>query len=154
MKVLVCGGRDYQNVHAVNLALHALHEQHRITAIVEGGANGADHWARRWAESNGIHLTTVHADWKAHGRAAGPMRNALMLAEHRPDVVVAFPGGAGTADMVRRAKADGIPVLGPYRARDQRAQHQDVPGLAPEGREPGGEATRPDPHTSHDTGKP
>lgn len=29
----------------------------------------------------------------------------------RPDLVVAFPGGRGTADMVRRATAAGIEVI-------------------------------------------
>jgi len=33
-----------------------------------------------------------------------------MLAEGEPDAVLAFPGGRGTADMVRRAKRAGVPV--------------------------------------------
>ena len=54
------------------------------------------------------------ADWIRHGRAAGPIRNEQMLREGCPDLVVAFhddPGlGRGTADMVRRALAAGVPV--------------------------------------------
>jgi predicted Rossmann-fold nucleotide-binding protein len=34
-----------------------------------------------------------------------------MLAEGRPDAVIAFPGGKGTADMVRKARAAGLPVV-------------------------------------------
>ena len=48
------------------------------------------------------------ADWKVRGRAAGHIRNQQMLDEGRPHLVVAFPGGRGTADMVRRARAAGI----------------------------------------------
>jgi hypothetical protein len=33
------------------------------------------------------------------------------MLEYGPDLVVAFPGGRGTADMVRRAKAAGCEVL-------------------------------------------
>jgi hypothetical protein len=38
------------------------------------------------------------ADGKKHGRAAGPIRNQKMP-EEKPELVVAFPGGRGTADM-------------------------------------------------------
>jgi len=51
------------------------------------------------------------ANWRTHGKAAGPIRNQQMLDEGRPHLVVAFPGGTGTADMVRRAKAAGVPVM-------------------------------------------
>ena len=54
--------------------------------------------------------TTSHAR-EPSPRGAGPERNARMLAEGRPDLVVAFPGGTGTADMVRRAKAAGVRVV-------------------------------------------
>jgi hypothetical protein len=50
------------------------------------------------------------ADWNTHGRAAGPIRNQRMLDEVKPELVVAFPGGRGTADMVRRAREAGVNV--------------------------------------------
>jgi hypothetical protein len=34
-----------------------------------------------------------------------------MLGQGHPDLVVAFPGGRGTADMVRRANAAGVRVM-------------------------------------------
>lgn len=45
------------------------------------------------------------------GKAAGPIRNQHMIDTAKPDLVVSFPGGAGTADMVRRAKAAGVRVI-------------------------------------------
>jgi hypothetical protein len=51
------------------------------------------------------------ADWTRHGKAAGPKRNQLMLDKEKPDLVIAFPGGKGTADMVARAKAQGFKVM-------------------------------------------
>jgi hypothetical protein len=52
------------------------------------------------------------ADWRKYGAAAGPIRNQRML-EGPPDIVVAFAGGKGTADMVQRARAAGIAVIEP-----------------------------------------
>ena len=43
-------------------------------------------------------------------KSAGHIRNQVMLDKGKPDVVVAFPGGRGTADMVRRAEGAGIEV--------------------------------------------
>jgi hypothetical protein len=50
------------------------------------------------------------ADWARHGNAAGLVRNQQMLDDGKPDLAVAFPGGKGTADMVRRARKAGIPI--------------------------------------------
>ena len=47
--------------------------------------------------------------------AAGPKRNQQMLDEAKPDMVVAFPGGKGTAHMRQIAKAAGVPVWQPFR---------------------------------------
>jgi hypothetical protein len=55
-------------------------------------------------------LVTVPADWQKHGTAAGPIRNKQMIVSGKPDLVLAFPGGRGTADMSRRAEKHGIPL--------------------------------------------
>ena len=105
MKVLVTGGRDYGNTRRVFEVLS--YEQ--PTLLCQGGANGADQLARAWAITHDIPYVTYEADW-SQGRKAGPLRNQQMLDEFKPDLVVAFPGGRGTADMVRRAKAVGVEV--------------------------------------------
>lgn len=109
---IVCGGRDYDDYASVERALFdCLKECFFNPTIVQGGASGADALARRWAAESSVPCITVPADWKRHGKAAGPKRNQRMLDEHAVDLVVAFPGGRGTADMVRRAKARGVRVL-------------------------------------------
>jgi YspA, cpYpsA-related SLOG family len=110
MRVLVCGGRDFNNPAWLNITLNELSRDAGWTTIIEGGARGADRQAREWALDNGLDVQTFDADWHAHGRAAGPLRNQRMLDEGQPDLVVAFPGGRGTADMVRQARARGITV--------------------------------------------
>jgi len=111
MRVLVCGGRDYDDQAMLFGVLDMLAEQGPINAIIQGDCpTGADKLARMWAISRNEHYDRFPADWNAHGRAAGPIRNQRMLDEGRPTEVVSFPGGRGTADMVRRAKAAGLPV--------------------------------------------
>ncbi len=111
MRVLVCGGRDYRNIAFVWRTLDKLHAETPFTALMQGGAKGADAAAREWAATKtGIQRYVCRADWDRHGKAAGPLRNQRML-EWKPDLIVAFPGGAGTADMVRRAKAAGVKVI-------------------------------------------
>lgn len=100
MKIVITGGRDYALSEHVFEVLDAL----QPTIIAQGECRtGADFWARRWASSRGIRCTGFSADWTTHGRAAGPVRNRVMLETFQPDLVVAFPGGRGTADCVRQA---------------------------------------------------
>ncbi|MGQ3297700.1 DUF2493 domain-containing protein [Reyranella sp.] len=108
-RVLVCGGRTYRDMREVSRVLDGLAP--KPTLIIHGGAFGADSCASEWAYKRGVPEQRFAADWKTHGRAAGPIRNQQMLDEGRPDLVVAFPGGTGTADMVRRAKAAGVRVI-------------------------------------------
>lgn len=82
-----------------------------ITAIIQGGASGADMLGRCFADMYKIKCITVPADWEKNGRAAGPIRNKRMLTDFKPDIVVAFPGGVGTANMVRQAKAVGVKIV-------------------------------------------
>lgn len=114
LRVLVCGGRKFEaylRFAAVMRDLQA--ERGRFTVVVHGGAPGADWCAHLWANSPiGSRQEIVFpADWKAHGRPAGPKRNQKMIDEGKPDLVVAFPGGTGTADCVRRARKAGIEVI-------------------------------------------
>lgn len=116
LRILVCGGRDYRNKDRVWCWLDNLRDQYGCLTIIQGGAGGADELAREWAinearQGRRAHLINEPADWTIHGRAAGPIRNQRMLDEHKPELVVAFPGGKGTADMVRRARAAGIKVI-------------------------------------------
>lgn len=112
MKVLACGGRDFADHEALTRALdHVVAERGPIDVLVHGAARGADSLAGQWAASRGIAVRAYPADWAAHGRAAGPVRNQEMIDREVPDLVVAFAGGAGTADMVRRARRAGIAVV-------------------------------------------
>ena len=109
MRVLVCGGRGYYDRAFLWGYLDRLGPP-KVSAIISGMAPGADTLATRWAKRFDVPVQEFPADWSGHGRSAGPIRNQRMLDEGKPDLVVAFPGGRGTADMVRRAKTAGIKV--------------------------------------------
>lgn len=119
MRVLVCGGRHYKNRAAVAAALERLSDpdetnmlgKNPITVITGGCPTGADAHAIDWAVCNWSPFEEFRADWTKYGLAAGPIRNQKMADEARADLVLAFPGGTGTADMVRRAESAGIPVI-------------------------------------------
>lgn len=110
MKVLVCGGRNYDGVKEVFGELDALQKEHGPLTVIQGGAPGADKLARDWCyKQRKVTMIHVPADWDQHGKAAGPIRNEKMI-EEEPDLVIAFPGGRGTADLVKKAKKAAIEV--------------------------------------------
>lgn len=101
---LICGGRYFARQEMFDSVMSLLCEKNGCPdRIVHGGATGADAMADAWGKRMAIDVIAMPADW-ATGRSAGPIRNQRMLEDHTPAVVVAFPGGKGTADMVRRAK--------------------------------------------------
>lgn len=110
MKVLVCGGRDYEEENHVFETLDAFHKETPITMIINGGTRGADTFSTKWAYENEIELKIEIADWASFYRSAGPIRNRKMLELYSPDLVIAFPGGLGTRDMVNASKERGFKV--------------------------------------------
>jgi hypothetical protein len=109
MTVLVCGGRDYTDRERIYKLLTFNRE--KIGVIVHGGAAGADTLAGDWAAANSVACMRVPAEWGKFGKKAGFIRNEKMLSLAKPDLVVAFPGGVGTAMMVRLAKQAGVRVI-------------------------------------------
>jgi hypothetical protein len=113
MRILVCGGREFEDADHLEAFLDAFHQGPRgpITFVIHGGARGADTLAGEWARLRGISCTAYEANWALEGRAAGPIRNKRMLDEGIPDLVIAFPGGRGTANMIRQARERGFEVF-------------------------------------------
>jgi hypothetical protein len=112
LRVLVCGSRDWPSHAPIWKRLdELLSTAEGGIAVIEGGAPGADNLAAAWSERVGCDHTTVRADWMAHGRAAGPIRNRQML-DLEPDLVLAFQCGdsPGTQDTIDEARRRGIPV--------------------------------------------
>jgi predicted Rossmann-fold nucleotide-binding protein len=116
-RLLICGGRE-----SISSAVFCWLERNAervvpspIEVVIHGGARGADRAAGEWALKRGIPIQRFPADWDRYGKAAGHLRNTQMLVEGNPDLVIAFPGGVGTADMVRQAGEHGVKVHRVYR---------------------------------------
>lgn len=106
-RILVTGGRDFANRAMVRLALRDLEPD---AVLVHGAARGADTLAAEQWTAWGRQVEAWPANWREHGKAAGPIRNQAML-DSGVDLLIAFPGGRGTADMIGRAKRAGVPIV-------------------------------------------
>lgn len=114
--VLVCGGRDFDDDDALFGVLDRVHTKKGIRLVIHGAAKGADSAAERWARATETAYLGVPARWGLDEKSAGPKRNRRMVKLLRPDVVLAFPGGRGTADMVLVAQTLSIPTWEPMKA--------------------------------------
>lgn len=119
MIVLVCGGRDYSDRARLFNELDRLEREcgKPFRGLIHGAARGADRLAAEWQAlrikyNDQLWTAGYPANWDAHGKAAGPLRNQHMLDQNPGiELVIAFPGGKGTADMVAKARKKGIPVV-------------------------------------------
>lgn len=144
MIVIVTGGRDYPERASVFAALDTVHAATPIEAVLHGACGatwprvqgpeltGADRWAHEWAKERGVMIQPHPADWKRHGNRAGPLRNGHMV-EHAGQLarwheervlVLACPGGAGTADCVKQARRSGLTVKRLDEVLDPRVETQ------------------------------
>lgn len=123
MRVLVCGSRHSEQKDFIWERLDKFHAKTPITVLIEGGqrkfrgqgktrrhVGGVDYWAYMWGHKNMLKVITERADWTRFGKGAGPIRNLSMIVKHTPELVIAFPGGSGTANMVRQAREHKISV--------------------------------------------
>lgn len=128
-RIIVCGGRDFSDYNGIAgiLLEYVWAVDDDYPQIVHGGCNVVDlgHYnvAYRPAPPKGVDATAdflarawrwptpeIHwADWSLHGKRAGPIRNHTM-AMAGANLCIAFPGGRGTANMIRCAKAAQIAV--------------------------------------------
>ncbi len=109
MKTIVAGSRCVTSYAIVEKVIREC--GWTPTEIVSGGAPGVDWLAEVYAKKNGIPFKLFPADWKAHGRAAGPIRNREMAAYG--DILLAVWDGhnRGTRNMIQEALKVGDRVV-------------------------------------------
>lgn len=102
--LLVCGGRRYGDGDRVRAVLDRTAERVEILAVRHGGSFGAEKLAEKWALENAYEVQIYkNPQTRIDAHVEGLGASSVVA-------VVAFPGGEGTADMVRRAHAAGLPV--------------------------------------------
>lgn len=106
MRLAVIGGRDFKDKELLYNTLDSL--KIKPSKIVSGGAVGADSLAESWANDNNIETQIFYPDWETHGRAAGPIRNRLIISNC--DVCIAFWDGKskGTKSSIDMCTASGV----------------------------------------------
>lgn len=106
MKLAIIGTRTFNDYEVFKETLdHYLKKKDiKPTRIISGGADGVDSMAVRWAKENNI-LTTIYLpDWKTHGKAAGPLRNTLIVKEANGVIAFWNKVSRGTQDSINKAK--------------------------------------------------
>jgi hypothetical protein len=120
MRTIIAGGRDYYLSKVDIEALEKLHQSIPITEVVSGKATGVDQCGEDWAKAKGIPVKpfpVTPEDWRRIGKAAGPLRNAVMAkycqaAGSGKSQLIAFWDGksSGTNNMISQAKKLGLKV--------------------------------------------
>lgn len=119
MRVLVTGSRDWNEPERIFTDLDALLDSsgYGEFVVVHGGARGADHHAAMWVQTvvavfgSAVRQEVHPADWNAHGKSAGILRNVAMV-KAGADVCLAYilDGSPGATHCANAAEAAGIPV--------------------------------------------
>jgi hypothetical protein len=108
--VLVVGDRN-TTAAAIFDELDRIHQEHTVTLLIQnGGHGGIDQLARDWCFFNDVTCRSFIPQCRVRERPA------TSIERHRPDLVIAFPGGKETADMIRQAKAAGLAIWCPGNA--------------------------------------
>ncbi len=109
MKIVVAGSR---NIHDKNLVYDCIEKSKvTITELVSGCAAGVDSLAEAYALDHDIQVMPFWADWKKHGKSAGPIRNKQM-AEYADAAVVIWNGQSnGARNMIENMRSAGKPVI-------------------------------------------
>ena len=115
ISIIIAGGRDFTDkTHAFkrldDFNRWAKTQGYDLTTIIHGDASGADRIGRDWGNHHKLNVLPFPAYWDIYGNSAGPIRNNLML-DQKPDFVITFSGGRGTAHMKRISKKAGVKVF-------------------------------------------
>jgi len=111
MKTIIAGGRTITDPEVLLEALEACPWSHRITEVVCGKAEGADTLGEDWANASGIPVKPFPADWKKHGKAAGPIRNGEMAVYADSLIALWDTRSTGTRDMIAKATLKKLKVF-------------------------------------------
>lgn len=120
MKIIVCGGRHFDDYELLISKMQAAIDMHHLKyediEIVSGHCEGADMLGEKYAQEFGTSISIFPAQWEKYGRVAGPIRNKQMVDYIKSDpnpLVIAFtnPRTKGTRNTIKEAKKLNIPVI-------------------------------------------
>jgi hypothetical protein len=111
LRIVVCGGRDFNDRSMLSCVLWRVHERRGLAEVVHGGQRGAEQMASRWAFEYDVQRTEVRAEWRKYGSAKALMIRNRRMFDLKPHGLVAFPGDGNSRTVVQSARERGVPVL-------------------------------------------
>jgi hypothetical protein len=113
MKVIIAGSRGITDIRVVEEAMRLC--GFVVTEVVSGTASGVDRLGEQWAQKRNIPIKRFPADWAKHKRAAGFIRNKIMVEyvkETKGAVVAIWDGQSrGTSHTIDLAKEAGLQLF-------------------------------------------
>lgn len=109
-RILMAGSRDYFPIPLIRQHVKALKKQYENICIISGGAEGVDACAEQVAKNQEIAFKKYPADWKKHGKKAGPLRNQLMT--QKADIALFYwrKQSKGTRNCITAAMRNGCDI--------------------------------------------
>ena len=111
MRVLICAGRFYADIHSVTRVLDLYHQSTAISVVIHGGHQSLGGVIEGWARENSAHVVRYPANWSLYGKYAEIRRNLFMFEDSQPELLLAFPGGEDTAECIKLARNAGVNVI-------------------------------------------
>jgi len=106
MRTIIAGSRTITDASKLQTVIDDY--EWPITTVLCGGAQGVDKLGEQYALAHNIPIEYYPADWKTHGKAAGPIRNSQM-AENAEALILIWDGQSrGSKDMLAKAQAKNL----------------------------------------------
>ena len=111
MRVIVAGGREFDDEQRLHNVLSLLTNEYGFSQVVCGMARGVDMFGKHWADLNNLPVVEFPANWNRYGKSAGYKRN-LEMAENADMLIAVWDGKSkGTGHMIDIAKTKGLKVI-------------------------------------------
>jgi len=108
MRTIIAGSRSITDYATIESAV--AESGFQITEVISGGARGVDALGEEWAMRHQVPFRRFPADWDAHGKSAGMIRNREM-AEIAEALVLCWDGlSKGSKNMLKEAERRGLKI--------------------------------------------
>lgn len=117
VRLIIAGPRDLEVTdREIHEAVDRLISTHGLIPgeVVSGNQYGVDRCGERWAKAVGLHVEpfpVTPAEWRKHGRPAGPRRNGMMADYGDALLAIRHRVSNGTSDMIEKMKKRRKPFL-------------------------------------------
>lgn len=112
MKVIIAGSRELDECTEIfEFIKYATEGFITITEVVCGMASGVDTCGMYYAMDNHIPVKYFPADWKKHGKSAGPIRNQAMADYADAAIFIINNESKGSMHCLSRTKANQKPHI-------------------------------------------